>query len=940
MPPRFRVSPSVLARTFFHDCDRFLHYSAATKETRAAEGLPSKEWDRSPLMDAILEGGYEWEEAVLARYLKGKVAIALGDGKVRDRRFGIEETVERLESEPAGRWIYQTTLEVPPAFYERHGIDPELVDFAPSHPDLLEVRTGPTGRRRFRVVDLKRGSSLRPAHAIHVGLYALILETLLESRKIDADVDLGEGAVWLGEHPAATPFDLAGALPHVRRFLREDLARVLGTPTADVAWHLHFRCEWCEYFDHCRGEMRSRDDVSRIPNLTPFGKRHLAREAKVTTLPELDGFLERPDADAVLGRCASLAGQRHHLKIQADALRSGAVRLHGGSSAALPRYEDLAVFVTVQSEPLGQSSYAAGILVSPFPEKPATKEALGDFPWAAPEVRVAGTPGEVGSVRTWLVEKLHDLLSRVHEFNAKRDWTNKVSLQFYVHAERERALLVKTLLEALEDKALAERAMTLLFHFQGPDLVHANEHPRGTVSHPVVVLLSSIGQLAALPVEVSATLPESLAALGTGFTYERNDRWHFPLGHGIKADTIHQAWYGGEAERADWVRGHLSTYLYAVRTLLFALRKQAKEQLFAYPPKFAFPDSSGIRDRVLSRLAFFVRYESLLGCLRLRDSRTEARPVQLLLGTAVELVAESAKSFAVAGEPSVELGTDGFANWLLVRDTPEGRRAQLEFSDYALRAAKWNGAREHDHRAIVAIDGVEPDALGFPRRIELDLRKPFAGSQPSPGERFLLYPRFTDWTTDRIVRYLEQLDREGLSGPFLQLLAAPEEAAVQALFPGSIEGVLRAEESALALTPSQIDAYRRIRLRKITAVWGPPGTGKTHFLAAAIAGIASAHAATNRPFRVLVTAFTHAAIENVLRKLRERLDGNTGPRPALALGKAGGWRESGVAAAEDVDPGSIGMWLALHPLAVVGATVFACVKTLERERERPLCGIL
>ena len=67
---------------------------------------------------------------------------------------------------------------------------------------------------------------------------------------------------------------------------------------------------------------------------------------------------------------------------------------------------------------------------------------------------------------------------------------------------------------------------------------------------------------------------------------------------------------------------------------------------------------------------------------------------------------------------------------------------------------------------------------------------------------------------------------------------------------------------------------------------GPPATGKTHFLATLILGLADAHARAGRPFRVLVSAFTHAAIENVLKKLDERRRALPELRVSMALGRA------------------------------------------------------
>jgi superfamily I DNA/RNA helicase len=90
-------------------------------------------------------------------------------------------------------------------------------------------------------------------------------------------------------------------------------------------------------------------------------------------------------------------------------------------------------------------------------------------------------------------------------------------------------------------------------------------------------------------------------------------------------------------------------------------------------------------------------------------------------------------------------------------------------------------------------------------------------------------------------------------------------------------------------TPSQAAAFRAICNQRAVPVWGPPGTGKTHFLTTAILALAEAHRRAGRPFRVLVTAFTHAAIENVLRKTvrvdarsRRRIAGGGGQSQSVA----------------------------------------------------------
>ena len=217
----------------------------------------------------------------------------------------------------------------------------------------------------MRVIDLKRGDSLKLTHRVQILFYALELQALLENAGVsDVRAELDRGAVWLGQQSEPELFDLGAFRPHLERFLRRDLTRILAGKPSDAHWHLYERCEWCEFFDHCRDEMRRTDDVSRLVQLTPYGKRHLRDEAGVRTVVELGRFLKRADADEVLDRCASLAGQRHRLAAHVAALATAESQLHGGFSPDLPQGENVALFLTLQREPLGQAVYLAGVLVT------------------------------------------------------------------------------------------------------------------------------------------------------------------------------------------------------------------------------------------------------------------------------------------------------------------------------------------------------------------------------------------------------------------------------------------------------------------------------------------------------------------------------------------------------------------------------------------------
>jgi DNA replication ATP-dependent helicase Dna2 len=362
--PPFRISPSAIARYFFHDCERFLYYSSVTPEERKKLGLPRPRFDHSAVKEAVLQSGYHWEREVVETLLGDRVRVAAGGGELHGRSLSVAETLQALREDLPGRYLYQPTLSPPPLFYQRYNLDRRRVVIHENNPDLIEVLADGRKGRLLRIIDVKRGDILQLTHRVQILFYALQLQAIIEAEGIaDTRVDVDTGAVWLGQQTAPETFSLRELRPHLERFLSEDLMRILDGPPEDAAWHLYERCESCDFFDSCRKEMHDRDDVSRLVQLTPRGKQHLRQVAGVQSLTELGRFLRRADADEVLQRCASLAGQRHHLQKRLQALQQGQPSPYGAIAPDLPRGENVALFLTVQQEPLGKTLYLAGALV-------------------------------------------------------------------------------------------------------------------------------------------------------------------------------------------------------------------------------------------------------------------------------------------------------------------------------------------------------------------------------------------------------------------------------------------------------------------------------------------------------------------------------------------------------------------------------------------------
>ena len=73
------------------------------------------------------------------------------------------------------------------------------------------------------------------------------------------------------------------------------------------------------------------------------------------------------------------------------------------------------------------------------------------------------------------------------------------------------------------------------------------------------------------------------------------------------------------------------------------------------------------------------------------------------------------------------------------------------------------------------------------------------------------------------------------------------------------------------LNDSQKEAFSSALTRNLTLIWGPPGTGKSRTLRAIVKGAALDAAEEQKPLRVLVTAFTYRALDEVLLKVAGEL---------------------------------------------------------------------
>ena len=898
--PRYWLGPSQLGRYFFHECDRHLRYLSTPPDRLEAEGVPPVETTHMA-SEALVQGGYTWEERVLTERLGARVRIADGEGPLHERRFGFQQTLEVLRALEPGEYLFQPTLVPPPGFLVRYGLSPALVAMGPCRPDLIQ--RGEDGR--LRLVDIKASEMLKASHRVQIAVYALLLKAICEANGVEREVELKEGSVWLYGAIAPEIFDLAMTIATVEDFLRGGLAQILETAPPDTRWHLDYRCEWCPYYGVCRQEAEAGASVSLLPYLSTGARQFLWDGSwegghAVHTLDELHGVLADRENTPKLERFSAFKGRLGQLRRAVHALRTGEVVRQARSTPVMPIREHVRLLITLQRDPLSGRIFAAGL------RRMFGFQVYGDR--SADLVEIARKEADCDDVRRAFIGHLHGTLSALHAYNEGREWREQLTQQTYVYDAYEQDLLFECLMEALEHDPpeIRRQALDLLLLYQSARCAEAEEHPQDVVAFPIVVLTSVIRTLFALPIPVALPLSAVSEVLRPRrrhpAVYPGHPTLCFELSNAMRTDALLEAWQaeaeageGGEdtlldpawaaldpedlpvspAKLLDEIRDDLDQRLQAAGSLVDGIRDQIRsDQLFTWPPRFALPAPSPFRDELLSRLAFVVRYESFIGALEVRQSRAAPLNERLRAGESLELEYKGHDRYQLVYPVEAALfKISDFPDRLLVPKGDVGERAQMAFDDYQCRSKM--GSPKRGGLWIAAAQAVLDQRDGDVAAIRLKVSKAKDNdAMPEIGRRYLLHSRYTDFTSDKLINHLLDLDTTP-EAPFNRLIRDPRAFAGPVACP---EGVAqRLQRPSDGFTPSQQAAFDQVAGQRLTLVWGPPGTGKTYFLARAILDLIRAYRAEGHTLRVGVTAFTHTAVENLLAEIRDLAEADDAP---------------------------------------------------------------
>lgn len=187
--------------------------------------------------------------------------------------------------------------------------------------------------------------------------------------------------------------------------------------------------------------------------------------------------------------------------------------------------------------------------------------------------------------------------------------------------------------------------------------------------------------------------------------------------------------------------------------------------------------------------------------------------------------------------------------------------------------------------------------------------------------RYTLDENATDWNASKVEKVLNRLKEPAFRPELLQMLLGKGKT----LPPHHLhwaEHWASAHREKLRLNPLQQQALLLPFQRNIGLIEGPPGTGKTHLLIWTLIALVSHAETLKRPIKILVTAQTHHAIDQILTKIAPHLFFET-----LSLWKYGRYE----AHFEELGIRPLRDQAALHQALsmIVGATGYGIYQLLE-----------
>lgn len=588
---------------------------------------------------------------------------------------------------------------------------------------------------------------------------------------------------------------------------------------------------------------------------------------------------------------------------------------------------------------------------------------------------------------------LHGILSNVDYKN--RNCNNEqrkdsITVQAYVMDNYEQKNIEEMLYEALRQRTslqMKERIFDLLFWLQGESLVESVDvegRPEETVRFPVVVLTSVLNRLYVFPSMIANSLKGVLSYLRGGSYagtehYQAVKDYDFvnKISNVLKNECINDYWDNKDEVELSKLRTHLQLRLEAESKIISAIRKvngnvchtnfkNAKVKI----GEFRLVEHSNNGDSLLGQLEFEAKYESLLQFAQNRAIRGMDIEQAIREGKVIE-----AKCIKV--DKRCLLYKNGKH-----KEDEEGNYLHEYVCEYQVKNAdvvfdeskfscifceKTEQNIAHVRTLIDVENGVNSYgscvvqkgykiSMPIPQSFEMKREKggmiitaKFAEAKIGkkllewvPAEldkTYLIFDYTNDYNKGKNTKSIKQVENIKNNNRFVEYIEQIDKfyGSTGESFSADKEEIKRLSViGGYTFSKSQEKAMKQLYEKNITLLLGPPGTGKTDFISRALVVLCELYRQRGKQLRVLVSANSHSAIENVLFAVekKKRLAGTS-----LNIYKADRFDDG-----EEEDKGNVKILIEkrLQNLMntqqsdpfVVGATVWTTHKWLKPKAEK------
>ena len=818
-------------------------------------------------------------------------------------------------------------------------------------PDLIRIDRDDDGVLLLSVVDIKLAKKPKLEHKIQVSLYVRLLQEMIKRRGLSDKfkVNTDEAYIFNFGKTAEAPFRLEKVFHFMHRFLNTvipDIAKYARTEIAEDEKYLQFpykigqRCEWCPNYGKCiKACIETGEEIMLLPYMTEYSQNYI-RDLKKKS-PELhfccDSFGKFCDIEENRAKLTEntfwkrfLPDKDAYLKMLSKACtdeRTGYL-MRDTASCEIPASEDVRVILTAQKdEGYGKCWYfgmrvewsesAEGLfsgIVGMYFDYDDERISLDKYENRMDfSVTVKNMECHEESVCIFL-SQWHQIITAVDQYNRVHP-EKGLSLQHYVMDNYELKNIEETLFEFIDSEGEDwEAASDIVLLLQGKSLVENTEiqsRPDRTVDFPFTVITSVVSRLFILPAFISYSMTDVCSAFSDGteggvFTGVNDERFINKRSNVLKNDLINEYWDKKDVSTLNCIFFYMKNRLAAESLLLQKMRKTNHRGIANKPFPFVLPEKDTISSQEIKMLKFETLYENQLVCQALRSARSLelSRALQdgklWLLQRTDEDAVDDILRFEILN--SENFYGDGFFSAVICRYMEENVNAlpfyddSVNFGENKNRLSQMFPSAEFYNvmfSSIVSSDG----KLYFEFKSKPDPENGYIPDEVYPkGAEFILFETLSKINLNKSIEAFITADNPQKSfvlNPvsFYKTLNNDYESAEQKLLE---YGKTKSEN----FTPSQQKTLKQLYEKNITLLLGPPGTGKTNFISRALIALCRYYKDQNKNLKILVSANSHAAIENVLLSVTEMMNTLGLTLKDIDLRKIGGM--NGISTAGDI----------------------------------------